>query len=90
MDRKKNMSSKDCSEVSNIKLKFKLHGVSTLQENRILHDSNQAKFCQQNHMNILASSENNQSFYSMLIFVVCFTTSSGRNVSLLEEKSNVL
>ena len=64
MDRKK-MSSKDCSEFSNIKLKFKLNGVSTLQENKILHDSNPAKFCQQNHMNMLTSSQNNQSFYSI-------------------------
>ena len=72
MDRKKKMSSKDCSEVSDIKLKFKLHGVSTLQENKILHDSNPAKFCQQNHMNILASSENNQSFYSIVDFCRLF------------------
>ena len=71
MDRKK-MSSKDCSEVNNIKLKFKLNGVSTLQENKILHDSNSAKFCQQNHMNILASSENNQSFYSIVDFCRLF------------------
>ena len=66
------MSSKDCSEVSNIKLKFQLHGVSTLQENRILHDSNPAKFSQQNHMNTLASSENNQSFYSIIDFCHLF------------------
>ena len=66
------MSSKDCSEVSNIKLKFKLQGVSTLQENKIVHDSNPAKFCQQNHMNMLASSENNQSFYSIVDFCRLF------------------
>ena len=59
------MSSKDCSEFNNIKLKFKLNGVSTLQENKIVHDSNPAKFCQQNHMNMLTSSQNNQSFYSI-------------------------
>ena len=64
MDRKK-MSSKDCSEFRNIKLKFKLNGVSTLQENKIVHDSNPAKFRQQNHMNMLTSSQNNQSFYSI-------------------------
>ena len=56
---------KDCSEFSNIKLKVKLNGVSTLQENKIVHDSNPAKFCQQNHMNMLTSSQNNQSFYSI-------------------------
>ena len=59
------MSVKDRSEVSNIKLKFKLNGVSTLQENKILHDSNPAKFCKQNHMDILTSSQNNLSFYSI-------------------------
>ena len=35
-----------------------------------------AKFCQQNHMNILASLENNQSFYSIADFFVRFTTLS--------------
>ena len=40
-------------------------------------------------MNILASSENNQSFYSIAVFFVCFTTLSERNVSFQEEKSNV-
>ena len=66
------MSLKDCSEISNIKLKFKLHGVPKLQQNKILHDSNPAKFCQQNHMNILASFENNQSFYSIVDFCRLF------------------
>ena len=48
--------------------------MSTLQENKILHDtdSNPAKFCQQDHMNILASSENNQSFYSIVDFCRLF------------------
>ena len=40
-------------------------------------------------MNVLASSENNQSFYSIADFSVRFTTLSERNVSLQEEKSNV-
>ena len=44
--------------------------MSTLQENKILHDP--AKFCQQDHMNILASSENNQSFYSIVDFCRLF------------------
>ena len=40
-------------------------------------------------MDILASSENNQSFYSTADFFVRFTTLSERNVLLQEEKSNV-
>ena len=40
-------------------------------------------------MNILSSSQNNQSFYSIADFFVPFTTLSERNVSLQEEKSNV-
>ena len=38
-------------------------------------------------MNILASSENNQPFYSIADFFVRFTTLSERNASLQEEKS---
>ena len=38
-------------------------------------------------MNILASSENNQPFYSIADFFVRFTTLSERNGSLQEEKS---
>ena len=57
MDRK--MSSKGCSEVKHV-------AVSTLQEKKYLAKT--AKFCQQNHMNILASLENNQSFYSIAVF----------------------
>ena len=68
------MSSKDCSEVS----------VSTLQEINIslLQNGKPAKFCRQNHLNIhvLASSENNQPFYSIAVFFVCFTTLSEQNV----------
>ena len=60
-----------------------------MQENNILQNNKPAKFCQQNHMNILASSEKNQSFYSIADFFVRFTTLSERNVSLQEEKSNV-
>ena len=63
--------------------------VSTLQEINILQNSKPAKFCQQNHTNILASSENNQCFYSIADFFVCFTTLSDRNAPLQEEKSNV-
>ena len=37
-------------------------------------------------MKILASLENNQSFYSIADFFVRFTTLSERNVSLQEEK----
>ena len=59
MDRK--MSSKGCSEVKQI-------AVSTLQEKKYLAKT--AKFCKQNHMNILASLENNQSFYSIADFFV--------------------
>ena len=40
-------------------------------------------------MNRLASSENNQSFYSIAEFFVPFKTSIERNISLQEEKSNV-
>ena len=40
-------------------------------------------------MNILASSKNNKSFYSMADFFVPFTRLSERNVSLQKEKSNV-
>ena len=58
MDRK--MSSKGCSEVKQV-------AVSTLQEKNILQKQ---QFCQQNHMNILASLENNQSFYSIAEFFV--------------------
>ena len=63
--------------------------MSALQENKILQDSKPAKFCQQNHMNILTSSQNNQSFYSIADFFIPSTTLSERNVSLQEEKSNV-
>ena len=59
MDRK--ISWKGCSEVKQV-------AVSTLQEKNILQKT--AKFCQQNHMNILASLENNQSFYSIADFFV--------------------
>ena len=59
------MSSKDCTEVKQVT-------VSTLQEKKI--SCKTAKFCQQNHMNILASLENNQSFYSIADFFVRFTT----------------
>ena len=75
----KKMSSKDYSELST-------------QEINLLQNSRKpAKFCLQNHMNIhvLASSENNQSFYSIADFFVLFTALSERNVSLQEEKSNV-
>ena len=60
-----------------------------MQENKILHDSKPAKFCQQNHMNILTSSHNKQFFYSIADFFVPFTTLSEQNVSLQKEKSNV-
>ena len=40
-------------------------------------------------MSILASSENNQSFYSIADVFVRFTTLSERNASLQEEISNV-
>ena len=83
------MSSKYSSEVSSIKLKLKLNGVSKLQENNILQASKLAKFCQQNCMTVLASSENNQSLYSIADFSVRFTALSERNVSLQEKKSNV-
>ena len=63
MDRK--MSSKDCSEVKQV-------AISTLQEKKI--SCKTAKFCQQNHMNILASLVNNQSFYSIADFFARFTT----------------
>ena len=82
----KKMSLKDYSELSSINC------VSTLQEiNLLQNNSKPAKFCLQNHMNIhvLASSENNQSFYSIADFFVRFTALSERNVSLQEEKSNV-
>ena len=82
----KKMSSKDYSELSSINC------VSTLQEINLLQNSRKpAKFCLQNHMNIhvLASSENNQSFYSIADFFVRFTALSERNVSLQEEKSDV-
>ena len=74
------MSSKYCSEVSSIKFKLKVNGVSKLEENNILQNSKLGKFCQQNCMNILAFSENNQSFYSNADFSVRFTTLSERNV----------
>ena len=48
-----------------------------------------AKCCRQSHMNILGSSENNQSFYSIADLFVRFTTLGERNVLLQEEKSNV-
>ena len=41
------------------------------------------------NIHILASSENNQSFYSIADFFVRFTTLSERNVPLQEEKSKV-
>ena len=63
--------------------------MSKLQENNILQTTKLAKFCQQNCMNVLASSENNQSLYSIADFSVRFTTLSERNVSLQEEKFNV-
>ena len=56
----------------------------------IVQTSKLAKFCHQNCMNVLAYSENNQSFYSIADFSVRFTTLSERNVSPQEEKSNVL
>ena len=59
MDRK--MSSKGCPEVKQV-------AVSILQEKKYLAKT--AKFCQQNHMNILASLENNQSFYSIADFFI--------------------
>ena len=74
------MSSKGCSEVKQV-------AVSTLQEKKV--SCKTAKFCQQNHMNVLASSENNQSFYSVPDFSVRFTTLSERNVSLQKQKCNV-
>ena len=40
-------------------------------------------------MNILTSSQNKQSFYSIADFFVPFTTLSEQNVSLQKEKSNV-
>ena len=49
------MSLKDWSEVKQV-------AVSTLQEKL---SCKTAKFCQQNHMNIVTSLENNQSFYSI-------------------------
>ena len=58
MDRK--MSSKGCCEVKQV-------AVSTLQKK---YPAKTAKFCQQNHMNILASLENNQSFDSIADFFV--------------------
>ena len=76
MDRK--LSSKGCSEVKQV-------AVSTLQEQNILQK--QQSFFQQNHMNILASLENNQSFYSIAVFFVRLTILSERNVSFQEEKS---
>ena len=62
-----------------------------MQEINILQNSKPAKFCRQNHMNmhVLASSENNQSFYSIPEFFVRFTTLNERNVPLQDEKSNV-
>ena len=59
-----------------------------MKEINILQNSKPAKFCRQNHMNIrvLASSGNNQSFYSIADFFVRFTTLSERNVPLQEEK----
>ena len=63
--------------------------MSKLQENNILQTSKLAKFCQQNCMNVLASSENNQSLCSIADFSVRFTALSERNVSLQKEKSNV-
>ena len=59
MDRK--MSSKDCSEVKQV-------AVSTLQEKKV--SCKTAKFCPQNHMNILASLKNSKSFYSIADFFV--------------------
>ena len=80
------MSSKEYSELSSINC------VSTQQEINLLQNSRKpAKFCLQNHTNIhvLASSENNQSFYSIADFFVHFTALSKQNVSLQEEKSDV-
>ena len=50
-----------------------------------------AKLCQQKycHINILASLQNKQSFYSIAEFFVRFTRLSERKVSLQEEKSNL-
>ena len=59
MDRK--VTSKGCSEVKQV-------AVPTLQEKKYLAKT--AKFCQQNHTNILASLENNYSFYSIADFFV--------------------
>ena len=49
---------KNCSEVRQV-------AVSTLQEKKYLNHCKTAKFCQQNHMNIHASLENNKYFYSI-------------------------
>ena len=46
--------------------------MSILQEINILEDNKPAKFCQQNYMDMLTSSENNQSFYSIADFFLSF------------------
>ena len=46
--------------------------MSTLQEINILEDNKPAQFCQQNYMDMLTSSENNQSFYSIADFFFAF------------------
>ena len=61
MDRK--MSSKGCSEVKQVAMST---GVTTRKK----YLAKTTKFCQQNHMNILASFESNQSFNSIADFFV--------------------
>ena len=64
MDRK--ISSKGCSEGKEVAVSTLQKKVSTLKK----YLAKTAKFCQQNHMNILASLKNNQSFYSIADFFV--------------------
>ena len=78
------MSSKDCSEVSSIKLNLNKLQCQHCKKNNILQSS---KVCEQNHKNILASLKNNQSLYSFADFFVRFTPLRERKVSLKEEKS---
>ena len=80
----------------NRKTTLKLAVLTACQDSKksirlVLQNSKAAKFCLQNHINIhvLTSSENDQSFYSIAIFFVRFTTLSKRNPPLHEEKSNV-
>ena len=47
-----------------------------------------ATFCQQNHIDILASLENNQVFNSITDFFLRFTKSSERKVSLHDQEEN--